>query len=297
MNTIYYLISALRPKHWVKNFFIFLPLLFSKKILNLNDSLVAALTFFTFSLFSGAVYLLNDIVDCEKDKLHPKKQKRPIPAGDLPINLAWIWFAAVVLIALTMALLVSRASNNNGIFYIVLGYLALNVFYTLKFKNVVILDVIFIATGFVLRVIAGAVVINVTPSHWLLMCAFLISLFLGFCKRRAEITTLNGQASLHREVLAHYNTTFLDQMIVISTSTTVISYALYTVSLETVKKFNTENLIFTVPFVLYGIFRYLYLVYKKELGSSPTEIVLTDIPLILCVFSWFTLSGVIIFMQ
>lgn len=290
MSQIYYIFISLRPRQWVKNFFIFLPLLFSKKILNPNDAAVVVLTFFIFSLFSGAVYLFNDILDYRKDRLHPFKRLRPIAAGKLSVTGAWFASLFILTSAVAASSVISVHLTN-----VALIYFSLNIAYSLKLKKVVILDVLCIAAGFVLRVVAGSVVISVQASHWLLMCAFLISIFIGFCKRRAEITSLNEDAAGHREVLEHYNVAFLDQMIVISTSTTVMSYALYTMSPETVRKFSTENLIYTVPFVLYGIFRYLYIVYKKKLGMSPTEALLKDAPIIICVAAWFVLSGAIIF--
>ncbi len=290
MSWFYYIFISLRPKQWVKNFFIFLPLLFSKKILNFNDSAAAVVAFLVFSLFSGAVYLFNDILDYQKDRLHPFKRLRPVAAGKL--SLTGAWFASFFI--LICASLLSAAININ-LTNIALIYFSLNIAYSLKLKKVVILDVLCIAAGFVLRVAAGSVVISVKASHWLLMCAFLISIFIGFCKRRAELTSLNETANSHREVLEHYSTAFLDQMIVISTSTTVMSYALYTMSAETVEKFQTENLIYTVPFVLYGIFRYLYMIHKKKVGMSPTEALLKDYPIIICVLAWFFLSGAIIF--
>ncbi len=290
MGQLYYIFISLRPKQWVKNFFIFLPLLFSKKILNFNDSAAVAATFLVFSLFSGAVYLFNDILDYQKDRLHPFKRLRPIAAGKLSLNSAWFASFFILISAVVLSAFISVNLTN-----IALIYFSLNIAYSLKLKKVVILDVLCIAAGFVLRVVAGSVVISVSASHWLLMCAFLISIFIGFCKRRAEITSLNESANGHREVLEHYNTAFLDQMIVISTSTTVMSYALYTMSPETVEKFQTENLIYTVPFVLYGIFRYLYMIHKKKVGMSPTDALLKDYPIIICVIAWFLLSGAIIF--
>jgi len=280
----------MRPKQWIKNCFIFLPLLFSKKILYLNDNINALIAFAVFCMFSGAVYLLNDTIDCEKDKLHHKKCHRPIPSGKLSVKSAWSGIYFIILTGSLIALSISKV-----LLITVSVYFFMNIAYSLNLKKLVILDVICIAVGFTLRVLAGAAAISVAPSHWLLMCAFLISLFLGFCKRRAEIITLSSKANEHREVLEHYTVAFLDQMIVISTSATIMSYALYTMSSETVKKFNTENLIYTVPFVIYGIFRYLYLVHKKAGGGSPTEAVLTDMPIILCVISWAAISGMIIF--
>lgn len=290
MNQLYYIFFSLRPKQWVKNFFIFLPLLFSKKIFNYDDCVMAVMAFVVFSLFSGAVYLFNDILDYKKDRLHPYKCRRPIASGKLQLNFAWFASLAILVMATFISSFISVHLTNIALFYF-----SLNIAYSLKLKKVVIIDVLCIAAGFVLRVIAGSVVISVKASHWLLMCAFLISIFIGFCKRRAELTSLNENANGHREVLEHYNVAFLDQMIVISTSATLMSYALYTMSSETIDKFGTQNLIYTVPFVLYGIFRYLYVVYKKRLGMSPTEAVLTDIPIILCVICWFLLSGAIIF--
>ncbi len=290
MTQLYYIFKSLRPGQWVKNFFIFLPLLFSKKIFNFEDALSAVFAFFIFSLFSGSVYLFNDILDYQKDRLHPYKRKRPIAAGKLSLTSAW--FASFVILLLGVC---SSSLINLNFTNICLVYFALNIAYSLKLKKIVIIDVLCIAAGFVLRVAAGSAVISVSASHWLLMCAFLISIFIGFCKRRAEITSLNESANSHREVLEEYSTDFLDQMIMISTSATVMSYALYTMSAETVEKFQTENLIYTVPFVLYGIFRYLYIIHKKKLGMSPTEALLKDYPIIICVIAWLFLSGAIIF--
>jgi len=178
---------------------------------------------------------------------------------------------------------------------VLLAYILINIWYTYQLKRVVILDVMTIAAGFVLRVIAGAVLIGVPTSEWLIICTILLSLFLGFSKRRHEIKILENEANTHRSVLQHYSPYFLDQMIGIVTATTVMSYALYTISDETVHKFGTKHLIYTVPFVLYGIFRYLYLVHKKDEGGDPTRLALTDLPLLFNIVLWIITVSIIIY--
>src|SRR5712692_2975896 len=284
------LLSSMRLQQWIKNLFLFAALVFSGYLFKVHDILLTVIGFFAFSFLSSATYLFNDVVDIENDKIHPIKSKRPIASGTLSSQTAMMAAAALAILSLVVGFLLRRE------FGIVLAtYLALNVSYSLKLKHIVILDAMSIAGGFVLRVVAGAVLIQVPTSEWLIICTILISLFLGFSKRRTELVSLDEQANHHRSVLAQYSPRFLDQMIGIVTSSTVMSYALYTISDETVRKFGTKNLIYTVPFVLYGIFRYLYLVDKKAEGVDPAKTILTDISLLVNVVLWVIAASLIIY--
>ncbi|MDP2207637.1 MAG: decaprenyl-phosphate phosphoribosyltransferase [Bacteroidota bacterium] len=285
-----YILQSARLHQWVKNFFIFAALIFSGHLFILNDLLLTAAGFFIFSLATSAIYIFNDVADIEKDKLHPEKSKRPLPSGNLKISTALI---ASAILALS-ALLLSFSLNFNFAF-VLIGYIIINIFYSLYIKSLVILDVMTIAAGFVLRIYAGALLISVPVSEWLIICTILLALFLGFSKRRSELVLLENSANTHRSVLGHYSPQFLDQMIGIVTASTVMSYALYTISEETVLKLGTNNLIYTVPFVLYGIFRYLYLVHKKEVGGNPTLAILKDIPLLINLILWIISAGIIIY--
>lgn len=280
----------MRIQQWIKNFFIFAPLIFSGHLFKVNDFLLTIAGFFVLSFASSAIYLFNDVVDMEKDKLHPEKSQRPIPSGKLKPSVAIFTFLVFAILSLAIAYVI-----NPYFGLIVFIYMVMNILYSFWLKQLVILDVMTISVGFVLRVIAGAIIINVPTSEWLIICTMLLSLFLGFSKRRSELVLLESFANAHRSVLTHYNSHFLDQMIGIVTASTVMSYALYTISEETIIKFGTKNLIYTVPFVLYGIFRYLYLVHKKQEGGNPTQAVLTDIPIIVNVLLWVLVSSIIIY--
>lgn len=287
---ITYIVQSARLHQWVKNFFIFAALIFSGHLFILNDLLLTVAGFFIFSLASSAIYIFNDVADVEKDKLHPEKSKRPLPSGKLKTSTA---LTASTILGVS-ALLLGFSLGLNFTF-VLIGYIILNILYSLFIKSLVILDVMTIAMGFVLRIYAGALLINVPVSEWLIICTILLALFLGFSKRRSELVLLENAADTHRSVLGHYSPQFLDQMIGIVTASTVMSYALYTISEETVLKFGTNNLIYTVPFVLYGIFRYLYLVHKKELGGNPTLAILKDLPLIINLILWIVSASIIIY--
>lgn len=280
----------MRLSHWVKNLFLFAALVFSGRLLHFDDFLRTVAGFFLFSFASSAIYLINDITDIEKDKLHPAKSRRPIPAGTLSAKTAATAAAGLIVFSLGASF---QINSSFGLVTVI--YVGINIAYSLFLKNIVILDIMSIAVSFVLRVVAGAVIIGVPASEWLILCTLLLSLFLGFSKRRHELLILESNAVAHRSVLEHYSPHFLDQMTAIVTASTVMSYALYTLSEETIKKFNTHNLIYTVPFVLYGIFRYLYLVHKREQGGSPTRILLTDLPLILNLVAWVIVCVFIIY--
>jgi 4-hydroxybenzoate polyprenyltransferase len=284
------LIQSLRPTQWTKNFFIFAPLVFAKEFFELDLWLKTGAAFAIFCFFSSALYLVNDLLDLEEDKLHPKKSQRPIASGRVAASQAVA--SAVILSVLSLAL--AFVLNTN--FFIVCAiYGVLQLAYSLKLKHVVILDVFIIAAGFVIRVVAGGLVIQVPLSSWLLICTTLLALFLAMSKRRHELVLLEGNAPAHRPILKEYSAYLLDQMIGVVTASTVIAYCLYTVSEETVKKFGTSNLIFTTPFVLYGIFRYLYLVHQKGKGGSPEELIIRDKPLLLAIVLWIVAVVIVLY--
>ena len=285
-----YIFLSMRPEQWIKNFFVFTALLFSKNLHNPLKGIEAIIGFTIFCMITGCAYMINDLVDLEKDKLHPVKSRRPLASGKLKKDTA---VKIVVLVCLASLFFAFYMNVLFGI--IVLAYFLLNIGYSIYLKNIVIIDVVSIAAGFVLRVLGGAVIISVVASQWLILCTILLSLFLGFSKRRHELILLEDSATSHRKVLEHYSPYFLDQMIAVVTASTLICYALYTMSKDTVEKLGTSKLIYTIPFVLYGIFRYLYLVHQKEKGGSPTEIMFTDKPMIINICLWVISSVVFIY--
>ena len=275
-----YLIT-LRPKQWIKNSFVFAALIFSMNIFVLDLFIRSCLAFLIFCLAASGVYIINDIRDKDQDSRHPVKKSRPIASGKISVTGGYILSSILLIIALIFSYYL-----EFWLAVVVLIYIVNNFFYSYYLKNVVLIDVFMIALGFLLRVLGGAVVIDVEISSWLIICTILLSLFLGFSKRRHELILLNDEAEGHRAILKEYSPYFLDQMISVVTASTLIAYSLYTMSPEVLKKFGNNNLQFTIPFVLYGIFRYLYLVHQKEKGGSPTKVLLTDIPLLLNVGLW-----------
>ena len=284
------LIQAMRPREWVKNVFVLAALVFTKRIFEPDDLLQGSLAFLCFCLISGAAYLFNDIRDRENDRQHPLKRHRPIASGALRISVAASAAILLFLIALTGGFYVHP---HFGI--VLLIYAVLNIAYTLYLKHIVILDVMIIAAGFLLRAIGGAVAIQVAISSWFILCTMLLALFLGFAKRRHEIALLEGDASTHRRILAEYSPQFLDQIIAIVTAGALVSYALYTMSPEVIEKLGTKYLNLTIPFVIYGMLRYLYLIYKKDGGGNPTSTVLGDLPLLIACALWLLTLGVILY--
>ena len=292
MNALTSLLRLARPRQWVKNIFVFTALMFSGHVTQLDSILRALMAFAAFCIAASSIYYLNDFRDVEEDRKHPKKKNRPLASGAIPVWTGAVGFA----IGSIGSLVLSYVFLSTATSLVMLTYLILNLGYSLGLKHLVIIDVLFIATGFVLRIMAGAAAISVMPSTWLVLCAVTISLFLGFTKRRSEVVLLGDNAKKHRRVLADYNVAFLDQMISIVTAATLVCYILYTVDDHTVDLVGSRLLILSVPFVLYGIFRYLYLVYHTQSGGDPTRAVFTDIPLLITGFSWATLcTGVILF--
>ncbi len=275
------LFVSLRPGQWTKNLFVFAGLLFSLKLFEPRAVFTAAEAFLVFCALSGVVYLVNDVLDRDIDRRHPTKSNRPVAAGDLSVSSALT--AAVVIGALALF----AAFGLNWQFGVVATmYVVLQTLYSTSLKHLVILDVLTIAVGFVLRAVGGAVVLDVMISHWLLVCMILLALFIALAKRRHELVLLADDASSHRPILGEYSAYLLDQMIAVVTASTLIAYIFYTISPETEQKFGTTWLGLTIPFPLYGIFRYLYLVHKRELGGSPADLLLNDRPLLACVTLW-----------
>ena len=261
---------SMRPRQWVKNLFVFAGLVFAQRLF--TESAWRALAGFAiFCALSGAIYLINDVADRERDRLDPRKRARPIAAGRLPAGVAVAAAIVLVVVGLVFAAILSRPFLVTA-----LAYVVLLIAYSAWLKHIVIVDVLVVAGGFVLRAVAGAVVIDVEMSGWLLICTILLALFLALGKRRYEYVALEQDAVRHRPILAEYSPALLDQMIAVVTASTVTAYALYTMSPETVAKFRTHWLPATLPFVLYGIFRYLYLLYQRRLGGNPSELLLSD---------------------
>ena len=284
------LLLSLRPAQWSKNLIVFAGLLFGMRLFDIGAVFAALSAFAVFCALSGVVYLVNDIVDRASDRLHPLKSKRPIASGAVPVPVAVAAAVTVGAVAVAGAYVIGPAFAGVGAFY-----LALQILYSFAFKHMVILDVLTIAIGFVLRAVGGALAVRVEISHWLLVCTILLALFMALAKRRHEIVLLAGGAMNHRPILGEYSAYLLDQMIGVVTASTLISYIFYTISPETQAKFGTAWLGLTIPFPLYGIFRYLYLVHQREGGGSPADLLLSDRPLLACVALWALTVAVIIY--
>ncbi|HZI27504.1 MAG TPA: decaprenyl-phosphate phosphoribosyltransferase [Gemmatimonadaceae bacterium] len=282
-------IRAIRPEQWLKNGFVLSPLVFSGKALLWDAQWRALVAFAAFCAVASAVYLMNDVIDRSADRLHPRKATRPIAAGLISTRSALAVSAALGVIGLA-----AGAVAGLQVAGVLLAYLALNVLYGTWLKNVVIVDVFVIAAFFVMRLVAGAVAVDVKPSIWLLLCGGLLALYLGFAKRRHELVLLGGGSPTHRAVLADYSTTFLDQLSVVLLSVTIVSYIMYTLESDTARIVGSESLSYSTAFVLYGVLRYLYLVHRNE-GGNPTETLLTDRSLLAAVVLWGAYCGAIIY--
>jgi len=284
-------LKLIRTHQWVKNVFVFVPLLFSHNLFEKEYFLTTLFAFFVFSLASSAIYVINDLIDIEADRSHPLKKNRPLPSGDISKSSAVITFIAILIVIGVLL------PNFNYYFIIcIAAFIVLNVLYTFYFKHIVILDVFSIAAGFTLRVLAGAFVINVPISSWLILTTMFISLFLGVMKRHSELTlTPENENSSSRKVLAEYSLNFANQMATVAAAGVIICYALYTVAPRTVSVFSTENLIYTTPFVVFGIFRYMYLEYMSNKGENTTKIIATDLPMIVTVILYIVTTVLIIY--
>ena len=283
-------LKAVRPEQWLKNGFVLSPLVFSGKALIWDAQWRALVAFAAFCAVASAVYLMNDVLDQQADRLHPRKANRPIASGLISAR------SALTVAALLGAVgLAAGAVAGFKVAGVLLAYLALNVLYGTWLKNIVIVDVFAIAAFFIMRLLAGAVAVDVRPSIWLLLCGGLLALFLGFAKRRHELVLLGGGSPTHRAVLADYSTTFLDQLSVVLLAVTIVSYIMYTLESDTARTVGSEALSYSTAFVLYGVFRYLYLVHRNQ-GGNPTETLLTDRSLLLAVILWGAYCGAIIYL-
>ena len=281
--------ELIRVPQWIKNLFVFVPLLFSLNLFDKNYFLTTLYAFVVFSLASSFIYVFNDIIDIEDDRTHPTKKNRPLPSGTIKLKSAIV---IAVILCVIVFLLLLRFNLDFGSF--VIGFIVLNILYSFWFKNVVILDVFSIAAGFTIRVFAGAAVISVPVSNWLILSTIFISLFLGVMKRHSELLLVSTDEDVHsRKVLSQYSLNFADQMATVAAAGVIICYALYTVSERTVNAFGTENLIYTTPFVVYGIFRYMYLEYISNKGENTTKTVFTDFQMIATVVVY-TITTVLI---
>ncbi len=283
-------IKSMRPTQWSKNLIIFAGLIFSGNAFNIDLLIRSAITFAIFCILSGSMYILNDLVDRKHDIHHPLKSKRPISLGTLSPVYATAGIPILILFSLISSwLLEPRLALVVGTYAVLMSS------YSLRLKRIPILDVLVISFGLLLRALAGTFVIQVEVSVWLFVCTILLALFLASCKRRHELLTLETVATKHREVLGHYTDKLLDQMIAIVTASTLIAYTIYTISPETITKFHTKNLVFTFPIVIYGIFRYLYLVYRKQAGGTPEKLLFKDRPLVATMLLWLVAIGIILY--
>jgi 4-hydroxybenzoate polyprenyltransferase len=291
-STAVLLFHSLRPEQWTKNTIVFAGLIFGLELFDRTAVLRSLLAFAVFCALSGVVYLFNDIMDREADRQHPLKARRPIASGALSPFLAGGAAAALAAVALAAAFALGIPFG-----VVALSYVLLQAAYSGPLKHIVILDVLTIAAGFVLRAAAGAVVIGVPISHWLLVDTTLLALFLALSKRRHELVLLADGATGHRPILGEYSPYLLDQMVSVVTASTLVAYIFYCISPETVQKFGTDMLGLTIPFPLYGIFRYLYLVHRREGGGSPSQMLLNDRPLLVCVALWVLAVVVIVYLR
>ena len=286
MMTVRLIFRSLRPYQWTKNSFVLLPLIFAQKLFDYQQLCVSLQAVAIFCAMTGAVYLINDCFDVEEDRRHPVKKHRPLAAGLISIPLA-----AATAVILLLTSLAWGFWLHKDLFLVLVTYLIIQFLYNYRLRDIVILDVFCVSSGFFLRVIAGAVTIEAPMSRWLIICTILLSMFLTLCKRRHELFTLkHAEAGSPRKVLSQYSMHLLDQMIGVTTGGVLLSYLLYCTAPDVINKYQTDRLIYTFPFVLYGIFRYLYLIHERKEGGSPERILAHDIPMLSTVILWGFLS-------
>jgi 4-hydroxybenzoate polyprenyltransferase len=284
-------LQLLRVPQWIKNLFVFVPLLFSLHLFEEEYFLSSLQAFVIFCLASSFIYIINDIIDIDADAAHPQKKYRPLPSGKISKQSAWI--ASIIILS---SLVVLALISPIEFIYFLFGFIVLNIIYSIYFKHIVILDIFSIAAGFSIRVLGGAAMIAVPVSSWLILTTMFISLFLGVMKRHSELEQMTKlENTQSRRVLSEYSLTFTNQMATVASAGVIICYALYTVSQRTVSVFGTENLIYTTPFVVFGIFRFMYLEYLNQKGENTTQIMLTDIPMIVTVILYIATTVLIVY--
>lgn len=280
----------MRPHQWVKNLIIFAALIFSQSLTNSERLFTTIYGFLIFSLITGGTYIINDILDKKNDLAHPEKSKRPIASGQLSVNTALTFSSFIITISIFLSFVLDFEFGMASLIYTILSFL-----YSKYLKKIVLLDIIVLASFYVIRAIAGALLINVFISPWLVISTFLLAIFLALGKRRNELVSLSDNAQNHRSILKDYNLNLLDQLIAVVTSSTVLVYILYVLSEDVKNQFGTSNLIYTTPFVLYGIFRYLYLIHKKKSGGNPSKLLFNDRPLLINIIAWIALIIIFIY--
>jgi len=286
------LIEGMRPRQWAKNLFVLAGIVFGRKLNDPGAIATCAAALAIFCLLSSSAYLLNDVADVEQDRQHPSKRNRPIASGRLPVSVA----AAAAVIFAGVGLGASLALNT--VFALVaVSYLGLNLLYSLALKHVVILDVLVVAIFFVQRAAAGAAAVQVVISHWLLICTILLALFIALSKRRHELVLLDQEAANHRISLGEYSAYLLDQMIAVTTASTLMAYILYTVDARTMSEFGSDRLLYTAPCVIFGIFRYLYLIHQKGEGGDPDRIIVSDRPFLANLLLWMGVVAAVVYLR
>jgi len=288
------LLQEMRPRQWTKNLIVFAALIFSQNMFHPALALRTFLAFLVFCLLSGVVYTINDLLDLEADRKHAAKRKRPLASRALSVRVAILWLVFVVALSLG-----SAAAIGVRFLWISMGFLAFNLAYSLYLKNIVILDVVSISVSFLIRAIAGVIALNTVGEHltispWLLVVTFFLSLFLGLCKRRHEFMSLDD-ASAHRSTLSAYSEELLNQLINMTATSTLIAYSIYTIWPDTVSRFGTEGLLYTIPLVVIGVTRYMFLVYRRNLGGDPSEVLLTEKSLWLTVLAWLVVVALTVY--
>lgn len=285
------LIVEMRPQEWTKNLLVFTGLIFSRSLGDPHNIWISFLGFWVFCCASSGIYLFNDLCDIREDREHPVKRNRPLASGVLSVNLA-----RTVMLLLFAVAAFGALSLSYGFAAIIGIYLITCLAYSFRLKDIVILDVILIASGFVLRAISGAVIIGVEVSEWLVLCTSMVALLVGFGKRRHELVLLEAAAAGHRRSLSDYSIEFLDSIMNICAGAAVLTYALYTRADETVQRVGSNAMLLTIPFVVYGVFRYLYLIHKKKAGGDPVQILFRDRPTLLNLLLWIVFAGLVIYL-
>jgi 4-hydroxybenzoate polyprenyltransferase len=289
-RTLRLLIVAMRPYQWVKNLFVLAPLLFGRKLGDPGALADVALAFCCFCAMSSSLYILNDIIDAATDRAHPEKKSRPIASGALPFRISLPGAAFLLIGSLFIANTV-----NRPFLLVAVAYWVLMLGYSFILKHAIVLDAMIIAAGFVLRVVGGAIAVGVAPTHWLVVCAFLLALYLAFAKRRQELLLLSEEALQHRRVLCEYTIPYLEQVNTILIGATAVCYALYTIAPETVARFGTDKLIYGTGFVIYGLLRYLALIQKPANGGNPSRLLMRDKPLLIAIAGWTLYNTLVIY--
>lgn len=297
MNNIKLYIACLRPWQWTKNLVVVAALIFSRNLFRFELTLRSIEALLIFCLLSGSIYVFNDLIDLEQDREHPAKRHRPIASGKVSRGGALVLGLVSVAVGLALAALL-----NTAFLTVCIVYVGVSILYSAGLKHMVVLDVLIISIGFVLRAMAGVEALkdlepDVIMSPWLLVCTLFLALFLGFNKRRHELDLLSDNAGRHRKTLDEYSKEFLDALIAVVTAATVIAYAIYTIWPATIAKFHTSSLIYTVPFVVFGLFRYMYLVVMKNKGGSPSEVLVSDLPLVVDIILWIAVAGLVLYVS